>query len=66
MSAGVEGDVGARHPALSHSTERENLREFDHDEAATAMDSIVSLADKVSVAASLSPDERLATLADLD
>ena len=51
-----------RRPTIRRYTK---LRELTHDESATAIESIVSLADKVSVAASVSPDERLATLADL-
>ena len=59
-------DLWQRYTAPSDDPQSTKLRELDHDEAATAIESVVSLADKVSVAASVSPDERLATLADLD
>ncbi len=59
-------DLWQRYTAPSDDRQSTKLRELTHDESATAIESVVSLADKVSVAAAVSPDERLATLADLD
>jgi hypothetical protein len=59
-------DMWQRYTALSDDRESTKLRELTPDESATAIEALVSLANKVALAARTSADERLATLADLD
>jgi len=59
-------DLWRRYTAPSDDRENTALREMTRDEAVTAIESLVSLARKVAVAAATSGDEQLATLADLE
>ena len=58
-------DLWQRYTAPSDDRQSTKLRELTHDESVTAIDELISLANKVAVAAAASPQEGLATLADL-
>jgi hypothetical protein len=58
-------DLWQRYTAPSDDRQSTKLRELTHDESVTAIDELISLANKVAVAAAASPHEELATLADL-
>ena len=58
-------DLWQRFTAPSDDRQSTMLRELTRDESVTAIEELVSLAKKVAVAAAASPQERLATLADL-
>ena len=58
-------DLWQRFTAPSDDRHSTMLRELTRDESVTAIEELVSLANKVAVAAAASPQERLATLADL-
>ena len=58
-------DLWQRYTAPSDDRQSTKLRELTHDESVTAIDELISLANKVAVAAAASPHEGLATLADL-
>ena len=59
-------DLWQRYTAPFDDRQSTKLRELTHDGAVTAIESLVSLAEKVAVAAWTPPDEPLAKLADLD
>lgn len=58
-------DLWQRYTAPSDDRQSTKLRDLTHDESVAAIEELVSLSDKVAVAAAASPQERLATLADL-
>jgi hypothetical protein len=58
-------DLWQRFTAPSDDRQSTMLRELTRDESVAAIEELVSLAKKVAVAAAASPQERLATLADL-
>ena len=58
-------DLWQRYTAPSDDRQSTKLRELTHDESVTAIDELITLANKVAVAAAASPQEGLATLADL-
>ena len=58
-------DLWQRFTAPSDDRQSTMLRELTRDESVAAIEELVSLANKVAVAAAASPQERLATLADL-
>jgi hypothetical protein len=58
-------DLWQRFTAASDDRHSTKLRELTRDESVTAIDELVSLAEKVAVAAAATPQQRLATLADL-
>lgn len=58
-------DLWHRYTAPSDDRRSTGLRDLTRDEAVAAIDSLVSLANRVGVAAAVPSDEPLATLADL-
>ena len=58
-------DLWQRYTAPSDDRQSTKLRDLTRDESVAAIEELVSLSDKVAVAAAASPQERLATLADL-
>ena len=58
-------DLWQRYTAPSDDRQSTKLRDLTHDESVAAIEELVSLSDKVAVAAAASPQEPLATLADL-
>ena len=58
-------DLWQRYTAPSDDRQSTKLRELTRDESVAAIEELVSFSDKVAVAAAASPQERLATLADL-
>ena len=58
-------DLWQRYTAPSDDRRSTKLRGLTRDESVAAIEELVSLSDKVAVAAAASPQEPLATLADL-
>ena len=58
-------DLWQRYTAPSDDRKSTKLRELTRDESVAAIEELVSLSDKVTVAAAATPREPLATLADL-
>jgi len=58
-------DLWRNYTAPSEDRQSTKLREVTRDESVTAIESLVSLANKVAVAAATPGQEQLATLADL-
>src|SRR6478736_245604 len=59
-------DLWHKYTAPSDDRQSTKLRDLTRDECHTAIESLVSLANTVAVAAATAGDEQLATLADLD
>jgi len=59
-------DLWRNYTALSEDRQSTKLRPLTDDEAALAIESLISLANKVTVAAATPGEEQLRTLADLD
>jgi len=59
-------DLWRNYTALSEDRQSTKLRPLTDDEAALAIESLISLANKVTVAAATPGEEQLGTLADLD